>query len=299
MTPEPVKIGIIGGSGLYNLDGFEPIDEHYPDTPWGKPSSKIVISKSAHGHKIAFLARHGQSHAINPSEIPVRANISALKSLGVEVILAFSAVGSLREEIAPGHFVLPEQIIDRTKGLRENTFFEKGCVAHAGFAEPFHLGLSQLIQNAVKGLEVKFHDGKTLVCIEGPTFSTKAESNLYRNWGCDIINMSVVPEAKLAREAEIGYQMICMSTDYDCWRESEESVTVQAVMKIMKQNAQNAKLVLEKIIPSLEEELEDTGAEKKLLSNIKGSMKYSILTSKDILSEELRQKYKFLFPNYF
>jgi 5'-methylthioadenosine phosphorylase len=204
-----VPIAVIGGSGLYHLPGFEIIQEIYPETPYGYPSDKILIAQDPSGHQVAFLARHGRGHFLNPSEVNVRANIAALKHLGVEVILSFSAVGSLRQEIAPRDFVLPSQIIDRTKGIRPSTFFEQGVVAHVGFADPFCPELAQLIlehQAACEG--VTFHSEKTLVCMEGPAFSTRAESHMYRSWGGDIINMSVLPEAKLAREAEIVYQMV-------------------------------------------------------------------------------------------
>ncbi|KAJ9063062.1 S-methyl-5-thioadenosine phosphorylase [Entomophthora muscae] len=297
-TTHTVKIAIIGGSGLYSLDGFQQLDTIRPQTPWGLPSDNIIVSLSPEGHKIAFLARHGSGHQFNPSEIPVRANIAALKSLGVEVILAFSAVGSLREEIRPADFVLPSQIIDRTKGFRENTFFEKGVTAHAGFADPFHSKLADLIYAHTKDaltLGSSWHKDKTLVCMEGPAFSTRAESHLYRSWNCDIINMSVIPEAKLAREAEIAYQMICMSTDYDCWRESEEPVSVQAVMATMAQNSSNAKKALSFILPAIEEALK----EASFLEDIKGSMKFSIMSRPTEQNAAARDNLAFLFPEYF
>jgi len=295
-----VKIAVIGGSGLYGIEGFKVIDEILPETPWGTPSDNIIISESPEGHKIAFLARHGRGHILNPSEIPVRANVAALKQLGVKVILAFSAVGSLREEIKPADFVLPTQIIDRTKGYRENTFFEKGIAAHAGFADPFHKGLADLItEHASSALNdgASWHVDKTLVCIEGPAFSTKAESNLYRNWGGDIINMSVVPEAKLAREAEIAYQVICMSTDYDCWKISEEPVSVQIVMATMSRNAVNAKQVLLAVLPTLESILSFSNC--FLVSSINGSMQFSIMTASAVQSPEVAQRLSYLFPEYF
>lgn len=203
--------------------------------PWGHPSSPITIALLPSGVKVAFLARHGTAHSITPSEVPGLANIAALKSLGVRAIVAFSAVGSLREEIAPGDFVIPTSIIDRTKGIRESTYFSgTGIVAHAMFGDAFDNPLldfiGPLVRNVLssqpEGEQVKLHEGKTVVCMEGPQFSTRAESEMYRMWGGDIINMSVLPEAKLAREAEISYALICTSTDYDCWRVSEEPVTV-------------------------------------------------------------------------
>lgn len=210
------------------------------------------------GELIAFLARHGKHHTIAPSAVPARANIAALKSLGCKLILAFSAVGSLREEIAPGDFVLPSQIIDRTKGVRPASFFEgTGVVAHAAFGDPFSLKLAEWLESKVRavveaeGVKVKLHTGKTIVCMEGPQFSTRAESIMYRAWGGDIINMSVLPEAKLAREAELGYALIATSTDYDSWRVASEPVTAAEVFKTLKGNADLSKKVASQIIGTL------------------------------------------------
>ncbi|KAI7901471.1 nucleoside phosphorylase domain-containing protein [Cokeromyces recurvatus] len=292
-----VKIAVIGGSGLYNLEGLEVIEEVNPETPWGYPSDKIVISKLPSGNKIAFLARHGRGHYLTPTEVPVRANIAALKSLGVEVIIAFSAVGSLREEIPPCDFVLPDQLIDRTRGLRPSTFFGEGVVAHAVFADPFHAGLADIIAKHEKVLEfgAKLHRNKTAVCMEGPAFSTRAESHMYRSWGGDVINMSALPEAKLAREAEIAYQMICMSTDYDCWRVNEEVVTVETVMQNMGNNGKNAKNLLHAILPDLEEAVQNDTLEPKL----KGSMKFSGMTAKEKRNPETVRKLDYILPGYF
>ncbi|CAG8442608.1 17243_t:CDS:2 [Dentiscutata heterogama] len=254
-----VKIAVIGGSGLYKFDHLTPIKEIYPETPWGYPSSKIVIVEDSRGSQIAFLSRHGAGHQYNPSEVPSKANIAALKHIGVEVIIAFSAVGSLREEIKHQDFVLPDQIIDRTKGTRPSTYFEGGIVAHTTFADPFSPSLAEIIYSHrhCLGTDITLHRNKTLVCIEGPAFSTRAESHLYRSWGCDIINMSVLPEAKLAKEAEISYQMICMSTDYDCWKQDEVSVTVEVVISNLNKSAENAKKLFEEILPDLEKALEE------------------------------------------
>ncbi|RCI03747.1 hypothetical protein CU098_012233 [Rhizopus stolonifer] len=296
-SPNDVKIAVIGGSGLYNLEGLEVIEEVNPETPWGFPSDKIVISRLPSGNKIAFLARHGRGHYLTPTEVPVRANIAALKSLGVEVIIAFSAVGSLREEIPPCDFVLPDQLIDRTKGLRPSTFFGEGVVAHAGFADPFHAGLANLIYNHAKVLEfgAKLHRDKTAICMEGPAFSTRAESHMYRSWGGDVINMSALPESKLAREAEIAYQMICMSTDYDCWRVDEEVVTVETVMENMKNNGKNAKTLLHAVLPDLEQAVEQDILEPKL----KGSMKFSGMTAKEKRNPATVAKLEYILPGYF
>lgn len=282
-----VKAAVIGGTGLYSLDGMELVEEVLPETPWGKPSDTIKIGK-IHDKLIAFLPRHGVGHFIMPHEVPVKANICALKILGVEEIVAFSSVGSLREEIKPLDFVLPSQIIDRTRG-RESTFFGKGVVAHAPFADPFSQNLSDRINKAAAKVNLPIHQNKTLVCMEGPLFSTRAESHMYRSWGGDIINMSVLPEAKLAREAEIAYQMVCMSTDYDCWRENEEAVTAEMVMANLGKNAENAKKLLSALIPAL-------GNSDDL--SLKNSTKYSIITAPERRNPDTVAKLKVLFPDY-
>jgi 5'-methylthioadenosine phosphorylase len=285
---EKVKIGVIGGTGLYSLDGMEIIEEIHPDTAWGKPSDSITIGKFK-DKLIAFLPRHGRGHFLSPSEIPAQANIAALKNLGVEEIVSFSSVGSLREEIPPLDFVLPSQIIDRTKA-RPSTFFENGIVAHAPFADPFSKSLANRINETATKIGMKIHMDKTLVCMEGPLFSTRAESHMYRAWGADIINMSVLPESKLAREAEIDYQMVCMSTDYDCWREDEEHVTVEMVIANLTKNAENAKKLLAALIPSL-----GNGDDLTLV----GSTKFSILTAPEKRNPEQVKKLKTIFPTYF
>jgi len=300
MSRSDVKIAIIGGSGLYHLDHLEVVDELYPETPWGCPSDEIVIARTPHGHNIAFLARHGRGHTINPTEVPARANIAALKHIGVEAILAFSSVGSLREEIKPRDFVLPDQIIDRTKGIRPSTFFEDGVVAHAMFADPFFKGIADIVfaqKDSLEGDGVKLHRGKTLVCMEGPQFSTRAESHMYRSWGADLINMSVLPEAKLAREAEIAYQMVCMSTDYDCWREGEEgeAVSVEAVIANLESNTNNAKRLLLAVIPELEKAL----YEGALAKSIKGSMRFSCITGAAKRNPEIVKKLEYILPGYY
>jgi 5'-methylthioadenosine phosphorylase len=277
---EQVKLAFIGGSGLYELDGMEKIDEIFPDTPWGKPSDSITIGKYD-GKLIAFLPRHGKGHFISPSDIPNQANICALKNLGVEEIVAFSAVGSLQEEIAPLHFIVPDQIIDRTKGIRKSTFFENGIVAHASFGDPFSHFLESKIIQASANLPLKLHTKKTLICMEGPLFSTRAESKMYRILGGDIINMSVLPEAKLAREAEIHYQMVCMSTDYDSWREEEEVVTIDMIIDNLHKNANNAKKLIAALIPIL------GNSENKSLED---TSKYSIITAKEKRNQDQMKK---------
>ncbi|WCL49749.1 S-methyl-5'-thioadenosine phosphorylase [Leptospira sp. GIMC2001] len=285
---EKVKIAIIGGTGLYSLDGMEILREIHSDTPWGKPSDVITIGRFK-GKEIAFLPRHGKGHFISPSDIPAQANICALRNLGVEEIVSFSSVGSLRQEIAPRDFVLPNQIIDRTKA-RPSSFFENGVVAHAPFADPFSISLAKRIEKVAEKIKLKLHTEKTLICMEGPLFSTRAESHMYRSWGADIINMSVLPEAKLAREAEIAYQMVCMSTDYDCWKEDEEHVTLEMVIKNLTQNADTAKTLLAELIPEL-----GNGDDVSLI----GTTKYSIVTAPEKRNPEQVMKLKVLFPEYF
>jgi len=297
-----VKIAFIGGSGLYRLDTLKPVDEIEPETPWGKPSAKIVICETASGNHVAFLARHGTGHHLNPSEVPARANIAALKSIGVEAIIAFSAVGSLREEIKPRDFILPSQIIDRTKGIRPSTFFEKGCAAHIAFGEPFNRDLADIVyaqKDTLQGDNVEMHRDKCLICMEGPAFSTRAESNMYRMLGGDIINMSVLPEAKLAMEAEIAYQMICMATDYDSWRVSEEVVTVETVIANLNANTSNANQLAVKILPALEEALYENKVELPKVKALKGSMKFASITAKEARNPEAVKKLDFILPGYF
>jgi len=233
------KIAFIGGSGLYDIEGAKLIEQLDIETPWGKPADRIDIV-DFNGVIAAFLPRHGRGHVHAPHQLNFRANIAALKMIGVEEIIAFSAVGSLKEEIPPMDFVLPDQIIDRTKS-RQATYFEDGVVGHVGFADPFCGRLHEIILPVAKELGLKMHSGETLICMEGPAFSTRAESRLYRSWGAGVINMSTIPEAKLAREAEICYAVICMSTDYDCWHESEEDVTVEMVVNNMNTNSAHAK----------------------------------------------------------
>lgn len=282
---QKAQIGVIGGSGLYDVEGLEILEKAYPETPWGKPTDEITIG-TLEGRTIAFLPRHGKGHFVNPSEVPSRANIAALKKIGVEEIIAFSAVGSLKEEIAPRDFVLPSQIIDRTKGVRPSTFFENGIVAHVTFGDPFTDYLAEIVKTHASVLSgVKFHSDKTLICMEGPAFSTRAESNMYRQLGGDIINMSVLPEAKLAREAEISYQMICMSTDYDSWKVEEEPVTVEMVIGNLNANAENAKRLLKAMLPDL----------GKTNNPWKGSVQNGIITAPEKRNPESLKKLDWLF----
>ena len=240
-----VQIGIIGGSGVYEIDGVEILEERVIDTPFGRPSDAIVIGRLG-DRKVAFLPRHGRGHVYNPTTIPVRANIWAMKSLGVFWLVTVSAVGSLKQEIAPRDFVIPDDVIDRTRS-RVNTFFDDLAV-HVGFSRPFHPMLREVLLQACREEGVKTHDGGTYVCMEGPLFSTKAESNMHRSWGASLIGMTALPEAKLAREAEMCYASICLATDYDVWNESED-VDVHDVVANVKANVHNVRNVLRRAIP--------------------------------------------------
>lgn len=294
----PVHIAVIGGTGLGKLDGYTPVAALTPTTPWGAPSSPILILEHA-GVPIAFLARHGLYHQLAPHEVPARANIAALRSIGVRTIIAFSAVGSLREEIKPMDFVIPDQIIDRTKGIRPFTFFEGGVVGHVGFADPFDAGLAGVVARcaaAMKGEGVTMHEGGTIICMEGPQFSTRAESNMYRTWGGSVINMSALPEAKLAREAELAYQMICMATDYDCWHTTED-VDVAMVMKYMEANSQNAKHLVAAVLDELcKQDNSDMVLAKKWEGSAQGAVKF--MTKPEGRDPEAMKRVEFLFPGF-
>jgi 5'-methylthioadenosine phosphorylase len=300
---EPIELGIIGGTGLYHLESLTPVAKLTLSTPWGAPSSSITVSKTKNGFNVAFLARHGVHHDLLPTDVPAIANIAAFKRLGVKVIIAFSAVGSLQDEFRPRDFVIPNQIIDRTKGIRRHTFFEKGFVAHAGFGEPFDPKLSAIISRFGHVLEEngqKLHskqlNGKdlTVVSMEGPQFSTRAESKIYKSWDASVINMSVIPEAKLAREAEISYQMICMSTDYDAWREDEEAVTVETVVGNLKANSANANKLAITIIDELEKEIKAGTIGNDYIGHIKNS----VSTNPNQVKREVLEKMHYLFPGY-
>ncbi len=245
------KLAIIGGSGLYNIDGIK--DEKWitVKTPWGEPSDQILEAK-IDNNQIFFLPRHSRGHKINPSNINFRANIDALKQLGVTDILSVSAVGSLKEELEPGKFVLVDQFIDRTFA-RVKTFFDKEIVAHVSMAKPISPGLMKACEVVLKKINLKYQVGGTYMVMEGPQFSSLAESKLYRSWGCDVIGMTNMPEAKLAREAEIRYASVAMVTDYDCWHEDHDDVSVDQVIKTLLSNADNARKMIVEVVKSFEE----------------------------------------------
>ncbi|MGB4268921.1 MAG: S-methyl-5'-thioadenosine phosphorylase [Spirochaetota bacterium] len=283
-----IDVGIIGGSGLYQIEGVNILDEVKVKTPWGMPSDTITIAEVG-GVKAGFLPRHGRGHFILPHEINYRANIASLKMLGAGQIVAFSAVGSLKERIKPLDFVIPNQIIDRTKS-RVSTFFGDGIAAHIAFADPFCSRLHELILVAAQKLNIPMHTNETLICMEGPAFSTRAESHLYRSWQAGVINMSTLPEAKLAREAEMCYAVICMSTDYDCWKEDEEHVTVEMVVNNLNKNAANAKALIKELVPMLTKE-RDCGC--------KEAIKYAVITDPKKQSAKQKKKLKTILPKYF
>jgi 5'-methylthioadenosine phosphorylase len=242
-------IGIIGGSGLYSMPGFEAQEEVLLDSPWGRPSDPYIVGRLA-GKEVAFLSRHGRGHRTSPSELNFRANIYGFKSLGVERIISLSAVGSLKEEHAPLKFVIPDQFFDRTRG-RVSTFFGDGLVAHISFADPVCPQLSEVVHQACKQTAVACAKGGTYLCMEGPAFSTKAESNVYRSWGMDVIGMTNLQEAKLAREAEICYVTVAMVTDYDCWHEEHDAVTVTDILANLNHNAENACKIVAATVASM------------------------------------------------
>jgi 5'-methylthioadenosine phosphorylase len=247
MTRAP--IGVIGGSGLYGVEELQPIEEISVTTPFGDPSDAVLIGRW-HDITVAFLPRHGRGHRIMPSHINARANIFAMKTLGVEWLISVSAVGSMREDIVPGEVVIPDQFFDRTVA-RPSTFFQDGIVAHISFAEPVCAELSGIMHAAAVRAGARVHPGGTYLCIEGPQFSTKAESRIYRQWGVEVIGMTNIPEAKLAREAEMSYATLAFVTDYDCWHETEAAVSVETIVYILQQNAVMAQRIIGEALPHI------------------------------------------------
>lgn len=267
------KIGVIGGSGIYNVEAVSLVKEHEVDTPFGKPSSH-VLEMEVEGATFFFIPRHGKGHAISPSEINYRANIYALKLMGVDTVVSVSAVGSLKDEHAPTNFVLPSQFIDWTKGMRERTFFGEGVVGHVSTAYPVERNLQERIAKILGTTDIKHSVGGSYVCIEGPQFSSRAESEIYRGFGADVIGMTNVPEAYLAKEAGMAYATVAMVTDYDCWK--EEHCSVEEIMKVMGDNYKSAQTLLVKLIPSLFNEPIEFEPENK----------YAVITNSEIISSE-------------
>jgi 5'-methylthioadenosine phosphorylase len=285
------KIGIIGGSGLYKMESLQEVSEVQIQTPFGAPSDAIILG-TLEGTRVAFLARHGRNHHLMPTEIPFRANIYALKSLGVDYLISASAVGSLKAEVKPLDMVVPDQFIDRTRN-RVSSFFGDGIVAHISFGHPICGHLAAVLAEAIASLElpeVILHRGGTYVCMEGPAFSTQAESNLYRSWGGSIIGMTNLPEAKLAREAEIAYATLALVTDYDCWHPDHENVTVEMVVGNLQRNAINAQRVIQATVSRL--------AAQNPPSEAHHALKYAILTPLDKASSASKERLGLLLQKY-
>jgi len=286
---EPFRIAVIGGSGVYEIEGIDDLKEVRIKTPFGEPSDAIVTG-SLNGVWCAFLPRHARGHKLLPSEVNSRANIYALKTLGVEQIISISACGSLREDVKPRDFLIPDQIFDRTKA-RPSTFFGEGIVAHVGFADPFCNAMRDVLHVGVKELAINHHFGGTYVCMEGPAFSTRAESEVNRKHGFSIIGMTAIPEAKLAREAEICYATVGLVTDYDVWKEGEE-VNVETVIGNMNANVANSKRLIKLVIPRLAALLEKSCACRE-------SLKFAVMTARDSINKETYEKLKPLLGKYF
>ncbi len=285
------KIGVIGGSGLYHIAEMTDREDVQVATPFGAPSDAITIGR-VEGVSIAFLPRHGRGHRLSPTEVPSRANIYALKSLGVEWVISVSAVGSMREDVAPLDLLIPNQLVDRTKS-RVNSFFEGGLVVHCSFAEPFCPTLSGILWEAAQELaDVKVHRGGTYICIEGPLFSTKAESRIYRQWGVDVIGMTALPEAKLAREAELCYATIACVTDYDVWHETAEPVTVEMVIGNLMRNVTNAQRIIRAVAQRIPAEREQNACE------CPHALASAIITDRSRIPAEVQDKYRLLVGKY-
>jgi 5'-methylthioadenosine phosphorylase len=281
-------IGVIGGSGLYDMEGLEQVERIRVETPFGDPSDEYVTGM-LHGVKMVFLPRHGRGHRFLPSEVNYRANIFGMKKLGVERIISVSAVGSLKDAIAPGHIVIPDQFIDRTKGVRRDTFFGDGIVAHAGFADPVCHTLSETLYSAATRAGATVHKGGSYICMEGPAFSTRAESFSYLALGASVIGMTNLTEAKLAREAEICYGIIALSTDYDCWHDSHDDVTVEAIIKIIQQNVAMAKNIIRNAVSEI-------GGVRTCQCG--SAMQYAVITDKSVIPEETKRKLEPIIGKY-
>ncbi|MDJ1185737.1 S-methyl-5'-thioadenosine phosphorylase [Roseofilum casamattae] len=285
------KIGIIGGSGLYKMEALQEVREVKIDTPFGSPSDALIVGQLS-GTTVAFLSRHGRNHHLIPSELPFRANIYAMKTLGVEYLISASAVGSLQEKVKPLDMVVCDQFIDRTKN-RESTFFGEGIVAHIGFGHPICEALSSVIADAIESLnlpDVNLHRTGTYLCMEGPAFSTKAESEMYRSFGATVIGMTNLPEAKLARESEIAYANLSLVTDYDCWHPEHDHVTVEMILDNLHRNAENAQKIIQETVRRLSEDLPKSKAHSAL--------KNGILTPLDKIPSATREKLSLLLDKY-
>jgi 5'-methylthioadenosine phosphorylase len=287
MMNEKIDVGIIGGSGLYDMEVLTDVTRVSVETPFGDPSDSYIIG-TLEGRRVAFLPRHGRGHRISPSELNFRANIYGFKKLGVEQIISVTAVGSLKEHIRPLDIVVPDQFFDRTK-IRAGTFFGEGLVAHVAFADPVCPRLADLVYQCAAQSAVSVHKGGTLLCIEGPAFSTRAESNVYRHWGMDIIGMTSLQEAKLAREAEICYTAMAMVTDFDCWHEEETEVNVETVVQNLNKNISIAKQIIRIVVPKIS---------KKRACRCATALKNAIMTNSEHIPPETRKKLDLLVGKY-
>ncbi len=281
------SIGIIGGSGLYSMPGFEAHEEARLPTPFGEPSDAYIVGR-LEGQQVAFLARHGRGHRISPSELNFRANIFGMKMLGVERILSLSAVGSLKEDHLPLDFLIPDQFVDRTRG-RASTFFGGGVVAHISFADPVCPQLAGIVHRSASEIGIRCKAGGTYLCMEGPAFSTRAESNLYRSWGMDVIGMTNLQEAKLAREAEICYVTIAMVTDYDCWHEEHDAVTVENIIENLTSNAENACKLVRHVVRTMP---------AQRTCRCGSALRHAIITDRAVMPEAAKNKLGLLIGKY-
>ena len=281
-------IGVIGGSGLYEMEGLAEIETVSLETPFGNPSDEYITGV-LDGVRMVFLPRHGKGHRLLPSEVNYRANIYGMKKLGVTRIISVSAVGSMKEEIAPGHIVIPDQFIDRTNATRANTFFGNGVAGHVQFADPVCSELSGQLYNAAREAGATVHRGGTYICMEGPAFSTRAESTMYRSFGVSVIGMTNIPEAKLAREAEICYGVIALATDYDCWHESHEDVSVDAILAIIRNNVAMAKKIIGHAVRGI-------GSERGC--PCASALRYAIITDKAVIPERTKQDLDIIIGKY-
>ncbi len=282
-----VDTAVIGGTGLYKLEGITVKESIEVNTPFGKPSDSIKIVQTGN-REVAFLPRHGAGHNLLPTEIPVKANIWALKSLGVERILSVSAVGSLKEQIKPRDIIIPDQIIDRTR-LRENSFFGDGLVGHVSFADPFCKTLASYLHETIVSAGYRVHRNETYICMEGPLFSTRAESTLYRKWGGGVIGMTALPEAKLAKEAEICYVMMALCTDYDCWKQDEEDVTIDMVVENLHANTRTAGTIVQRFVKNLPD---DTSCA------CHSAAQYAFITEKESIPDSVKKKLSLFYGKY-
>lgn len=283
-----MTIGVIGGSGLYEIEGLEEIEEVRLETPFGEPSDAFITGMLG-DVKMVFLPRHGRGHRFLPSEVPYRANIYGMKKLGVQRIISVSAVGSMKEEIVPGHIVIPDQFFDRTQGKRASSFFGNGIAGHVQFADPVCPELCAALVEAGRRAGATVHKGGTYICIEGPNFSTRAESTIYRSWGVDIIGMTNIPEARLAREAEICYGTVALATDYDCWHDGHDDVTVEAVLAIIKQNVAMARNIIKEAVTTLAADAACSCGD---------SLKFATMTDPAVIPEQTRKDLDLLLGKY-